>query len=953
MPIIVEGRTISTPGVTVNTFDQTGITLPRGFPYQYSRLNQPVSLIVLHWTAGFRSDPRALRDVFVDRNVGCQFSMDRNGVLHQYFDLEFAGIHANESRRSIGIEIQNPGLILRGRDDDRERYQGIVRGREYTFLRFTDAQIRATKQICRILCQTFNIPYRVPTNEDGTLHTEVLSAQQKRTYSGIAGHFHLTTRGKLDPGRDLLESILSDQGPAPPIATQDLGTATTPVAVPEEQTRRRPAPPPPEDPPLERIQAIAQGRTETPADDGDLNYAILGDPELEASSLDPHASAIIDSSDINSTAQQPFERFKSQMSAMKSVSTLDLAQAVPVLALFTLDENNELVNLNKEIFGISSFHNIFDSVEIPEGVEAQNPERALASLENWTVTIQQPSVGGIVGMAIGTLSIKIHNPTIVTTTHPKGRFLSYLMRQGYPVRVRYGVTHPRADLEEAFQWIEEDFFTSEHTLKVNDDQSVNVNLTLIPAAFKIFNQILIGENLRIENISQEDTLAASEGNTQTQRDLETVLTPANSPDQQLGLNDFRQQDGTVYSVLHGAVSRLDVIRNSDNFQPVRIQNLVNGLQSLQSRLLTQRYENLLSERAYRYSGRSQTGDLEYTAINLGPLFYTMVLPELERTVELIAVQGMNIGPVFSNDANSTQVEEASSNNQNAPPPRDRIKMIFGNFNDFAGQWAQKPISTFPVNIEPLFAELRRERDVGRFSNSLNEFIGTVKGTMQEYSNYVIENNITGESEDTRRIEVPEIKYSFYPDPSNETDWIFYLYDNKDRKVTVSNILRQLEAAGDTPTREDVIQILNELRIPFIQQGVDSSLIRSMNADTQGDDLIATHNIIQANANAFTQRDMDGSSQVPSGITREFANGVQLNPQDIIRQTTLIMPLRVTVDHYIVPRAVLFNPLYIFFPMKQFTGLYTIFEMGHEVQNGKASTKFTCMIEITRQNRAPC
>ena len=733
--------------------------------------------------------------------------------------------------------------------------------------------------------------------------------------------------------------------------------AAAPTPVPGRQTRRRPAPTPPEDPPLERIEAMAQGRTETPSDDGPLGYAILGVEGDEASSLDPHAEAVIDLGDINNIVRQPFENFKAQMDALKNVTTLDMASAVPVLAIFTVDENNEPVNLNKEIFGISSFHNIFEAGDLPEGVEVRNKERALASLESWSATVQQPSVGGVAGISIGTLGIKIHNPTAVKTSHPKGKFLSYMMRQGYPLRVRYGATHPREDLQEAFQWIEEDFFVSQHGLKVNDDQSVNLTLTLIPATMKLFNQILIGESLPVDNVSQGDTTAASEGNTQTERDLQTVLTPSHTSDEQLGINDFRQSDGTIYSVLHGAVSRLSLIRDQDNFQPVRIENLVNALQSLQSRLLTQRYESLLGQRAYRYNGRSQSGELIYTAVNMGPLIKTMVEPELMRVTQLVAAQGVNIGPVFSNDANALSIEESteSGNTESPPPPRNNVKLIFGNFNDFAGQWAGKPISTFPVPIENIFNNLRQQRDVGRFSDSLNNFINNINSAVAEPTNFVLQTQTgTGESNDTRRLEVPQLKYSFYPDPSNDTDWIFYMYDNKDRIVATSNILARLEDAGDNPIKEDVIQILNENSVPFVEQGSSNTLIRTMSADTQSDDTIMSHNIIQANTRALSQRDLDGSSQVevPSGITRELITGVQLNPADIIRQATLIMPLRVTVDHYIAPRAVLFNPLYIFFPMKQFTGIYTIYEMAHEVQNGRVSTKFTCMIQITRQNRTP-
>jgi hypothetical protein len=682
---------------------------------------------------------------------------------------------------------------------------------------------------------------------------------------------------------------------------------------------------------VERILAITNGRTDTP--DVKMDYSVIA-TEGELESRDKNASGFVDEIQQGDILSAPSDRFYTQMSALRDVTDLDLAQAVPVLAIYVApdDDQTSLVNLNDLIF--SKPAEIFD-----ENTMVQNADRPIASITDFHIKIQSPSVGGPTGIMIGTLNIKIHNPWAVNDHHPVGKYISYMFRQGYSMKIRYGVATPTDPASQAFQTVEESFFISQQEINTSDDLSISLKLTLMPASNKLFNQVLIGESLPTTEITGRDLNLALQAavkpeTTEAQRsqmssDLQEIRSTFNGIASN-AIHHVTNADGTIRSSLHGAISNLEIINDPDATQRVRVENLVTALKTIQSQILTRRYEEIFDLYAYKFTAQARA-ELDYAAINLGVLINSMVRPEIEYIVGIVAASRLfGVGPVYSIDGGQSTT------------PRRNVKIIFGNFNSLAGQWAGKPLSVFPINLETILAYLRRERTVGRFSDTMNGFISRCGSIMSDMSNYVVDGT-------SGRIELPELKYSFYPDPTDPSGWIFYFFDNKDRIVRFTEVMGAFD--DRRPERAEVKEFCEAHKIPWIEFGNKNSLVRSLSAGTKGDDMIMSHNMLQANEQAFSQRNLD-ASRLPTGLSREFLSGMQLDSNQIISNHILIMPLKVSVDYYISVSALLFSPIYLFFPIKMFTGVYTIYEVAHKISNGKVSTDLTLMIQITRANRQP-
>ena len=161
---------------------------------------------------------------------------------------------------------------------------------------------------------------------------------------------------------------------------------------------------------------------------------------LSGSDTDPQTNNILSENDEQLIIKTNYDRFFDQVNALKNASSLDIAQTLPLITIFGEDEDGNIVNLTEEIFSQPTFHNIFEDGNAFNTISnAEFPERPLASVESLTIDIQTPSVGGTTEITIVNLKLKIHAPSLVATNHPKGKFISYMLRPGYNMRIRYGI----------------------------------------------------------------------------------------------------------------------------------------------------------------------------------------------------------------------------------------------------------------------------------------------------------------------------------------------------------------------------------------------------------------------------------------------------------------------------------------------------------------------------------
>jgi hypothetical protein len=695
---------------------------------------------------------------------------------------------------------------------------------------------------------------------------------------------------------------------------------------------------------FERNFAMTADRTEPPSDH---HYGYF---TLSSSLEDPQTDNILTQQEEETLTRTNHSRFYDQIIALKQKSSLDVSSIVPTITIWGSDGEGHIENLSEAIFNQSSIHNLIDdNSSFQTLANAEFPDRPLASVEQLTLTIQTPSVGGVAEITVARLSLVVHNPSLVSINHPKGKYIEYLLRQGYTIRIRYGFASDETTDTQAFQWKEQDFFVSQHEITINEDKTANITISLLPATQKLMNQILIGESIPVENIG-------SITDQDINQSIDSIVSGGDLPQEQVDeirrmVRNFSNQfnaiaespamriqkgdDGSFGSVLHGAILNSQIIKNESEVAPIVIENFISCLRSIQSLLLTRRYQMILNEDAYRYT----LVGTEINAVNFGPLFWNLAKPEIDSIARWVSQHDIRIGETFSVDYISNEDENRR---------RTNVQVIFGNFNRRAGQWSNKPISSFPINIDSIFSHLRQRRNLGEFSSHINGFLNTINGIINERSNYVPERTDGGDI--SYPLEVPQIRYSFFADPRNDRmdNWIFYIYDSKVPFVDFREVLDGLNG-GQSLSKQEIVEQLENHRIPYIEKGVENDFIKTLNANTQADDLLQTHNMIQANRDQIGLRQTE-SGEIPAGVSREWIDGSGHDPNEVIRNVTYIMPIQVSMTFLLLSSAVLFAPIYIFWPIERYSGLYMPYVLEHNITNSEAISKMNLQINLTRANR---
>jgi N-acetylmuramoyl-L-alanine amidase len=198
-------------------------------------LQNYVDLFVLHYDVCGTSKRcfEVLQDM---RGLSVHFMLDLDGTIYQTLDLKERAWHAGTANdRSVGVEIANMGAYENldeisdwyDRDANGRLYvtiperfgdggirtpdfvaypsrnepvSGTIQGRYLHQYDFTDEQYDSLIRLTATLCQIFpKLACDYPRDADGNLRTTVLTDEEMADFSGIIGHWHVTT-AKVDPG---------------------------------------------------------------------------------------------------------------------------------------------------------------------------------------------------------------------------------------------------------------------------------------------------------------------------------------------------------------------------------------------------------------------------------------------------------------------------------------------------------------------------------------------------------------------------------------------------------------------------------------------------------------------------------------------------------------------------------------------------------------------------------
>jgi N-acetylmuramoyl-L-alanine amidase len=198
-------------------------------------LREWVDLFVIHYDACGTSR-RCFQVLQDQRGLSVHFMLDLDGTIYQTLDLKERAWHAGTANdRSVGVEIANIGAYedmktldeWYGQDEKGRTYvtfpqwlgetgirmpdfvarparegifTGEINGRQLYQYDFTEEQYESLIKLTATLCQVLpRIEPDYPRDADGNLRMTVLTDQEMENFSGLLGHWHITT-AKVDPG---------------------------------------------------------------------------------------------------------------------------------------------------------------------------------------------------------------------------------------------------------------------------------------------------------------------------------------------------------------------------------------------------------------------------------------------------------------------------------------------------------------------------------------------------------------------------------------------------------------------------------------------------------------------------------------------------------------------------------------------------------------------------------
>lgn len=162
--------------------------------------DREIKKILFHWGG---VDAGSCKNALFNRNLSSHYGLDLS-VAFQWIDLGHRTWHAGSpgNRDTIGVDIcQQPTL------NHLERYLGKgfdvrkvlnpafrlngsrVGDKEIVTL---DSRTAATaRELAKVLCDLFEIPFVIPRNEDGSISHEVMTPQEFEDFRGVLWHTHV------------------------------------------------------------------------------------------------------------------------------------------------------------------------------------------------------------------------------------------------------------------------------------------------------------------------------------------------------------------------------------------------------------------------------------------------------------------------------------------------------------------------------------------------------------------------------------------------------------------------------------------------------------------------------------------------------------------------------------------------------------------------------------------
>jgi len=167
------------------------------FKLNSSRTRKP-KIFVVHWDAALSS--KSCYDILKKRNLSVHFMIDNDGTIFQSVMTQHIAQHAGSvNYNSIGVEISNAVELKYQKYYTKTPYGArpilnnvTVHKKNYgNILDFYQVQKDALKALIKSVCNFYNIPLKVPVDNNGKYITTFHKPAFVGDFSGVVCHFHV------------------------------------------------------------------------------------------------------------------------------------------------------------------------------------------------------------------------------------------------------------------------------------------------------------------------------------------------------------------------------------------------------------------------------------------------------------------------------------------------------------------------------------------------------------------------------------------------------------------------------------------------------------------------------------------------------------------------------------------------------------------------------------------
>lgn len=214
--IICNGAEVEINWPKVVLWDEPGgLTCDPG-TFKKRSANRNPKMFVVHWDGCLNS--RQMARVLQERGLSVHFAIDNDGTIYQLLDTKNIAWHARGvNTQSVGVEIANAVELRHNKwykNNGFEKRPIIpipkLNGKQLSpVLGFYPQQVEALKALIKAVSSAHSIPLQLPLDKEGKFVQGVDKRVAGRSFSGVVGHFHVTTE-KRDPVGLPFERIIEE-----------------------------------------------------------------------------------------------------------------------------------------------------------------------------------------------------------------------------------------------------------------------------------------------------------------------------------------------------------------------------------------------------------------------------------------------------------------------------------------------------------------------------------------------------------------------------------------------------------------------------------------------------------------------------------------------------------------------------------------------------------------------